>query len=385
MKRFSKFLFAAVLGSFFSASQAQELTLLDITLVFPQQEITLPLTTHPELWRSEKVLPSLPSLSKADWKTWWQDQDFAALHQSQPKIEMLAVKQWLMTINGESELEPDFLALETLLNQALAQQIDHVVVPYSRPTIAKAEFSAENSSPAHLLALGRSSLAGSSAARRKNIEVAVQKFDNTVIRPGKVFSFNRLLESVAPEQGFVPELVIKGNQTVKELGGGVCQLSTSVFRAAYQAGLPILSRKAHSYAVPYYRPIGLDAAIYLGGADLRFRNDTDAPITLRTWIDEQEVLQVALYGRSDGRVVALQGPQVSRFKTAPAPIIFQTENLPVGHWQEVNEQQHGFSTRWEREITYADGSSARDSLVSNYRAWPARWQQGTELSLAALD
>jgi vancomycin resistance protein YoaR len=77
-----------------------------------------------------------------------------------------------------------------------------------------------------------------------------------IIKPGEEFSFNHYLGPVKAEQGFLPELVIKRTGTVPELGGGLCQVSSTTFRAAMNAGLPITQRKNHAYAVQYYSPQG---------------------------------------------------------------------------------------------------------------------------------
>lgn len=158
-----------------------------------------------------------------------------------------------------------------------------------------------------LLARGESDFHGSSNARVHNIKTGASKFNGAIIKPGEEFSFNKILGEVDEKTGYQPELVIKGGQTIPEYGGGLCQLSTTVFRAAILAGLPITERRPHSFPVKYYNPQGFDATIYPGVADLKFVNDTGGHILLQTRVEGTELF-VELYGSSDGRQVAMDGP-----------------------------------------------------------------------------
>ncbi len=227
-----------------------------------------------------------------------------------------------------------------------------------------------------IIAIGESNFSGSSKARRKNIEVGASKFNGAIVPSGKTFSFNEILKDVEPSSGFVPELVIKGNTTEKEQGGGVCQVSTTAFRAALTGGFPIKSRRAHSYAVPYYKPYGIDAAVYLGQLDFRFMNDTEGDILIQTFIEEDNLFFV-FYGTDDGRNVQLEGPFISDFKKAPTPIVYATEDLPEGETTLISSQHHGFRAEWWRYISH-DGVTERDEFISEYRAWPAKVLRGTK-------
>ena len=158
-----------------------------------------------------------------------------------------------------------------------------------------------------LLARGESDFHGSTNARIHNIKTGSVKFNGTIIKPGEEFSFNNILGSVDEKTGYQYELVIKGGQSVPEYGGGICQLSTTVIRAAILAGLPITERRPHSFPVKYYNPQGFDATIYPGVTDLRFVNDTKGHILLQTRIDGTKLI-VELYGSSDGRQVTMDGP-----------------------------------------------------------------------------
>jgi vancomycin resistance protein YoaR len=166
-----------------------------------------------------------------------------------------------------------------------------------------------------LVGQGVSDFSGSSASRIHNIKVGADRYDGLIIAAGEEFSFNKHLGPVDGAHGFLPELVIKAEGTVPEFGGGLCQVSSTAFRAAFFGGLPITQRKNHSYAVSYYRWInevlppseGLDATIYPGVVDLKFQNDTGAAILVDTRVEGNR-LYFDFYGTSDNRQVAVQGP-----------------------------------------------------------------------------
>lgn len=271
--------------------------------------------------------------------------------------------------------EIDEPKLVELINQAIATGQKNVRVPAEKvysEVIVDPELEARGIR--EVIAVGESNFAGSSRARAQNIRAATKKFNGVIIKKGRTFSFNQILESVEEKDGFVRELVIKGNDTVKELGGGVCQVSTTAFRAAFSGGFPIKERKNHSYSVSYYKPFGLDAAIYLGAADLRFRNDTPGDILVQAFIDEQDLFFV-FYGTRDERKITFEGPFISNYRAAPETIVYETEDLPQGEVQEVSEAHAGFRTQWIRKVENG-GTVEEDDLVSYYRPWPAKVLRG---------
>lgn len=158
-----------------------------------------------------------------------------------------------------------------------------------------------------LVGQGKSNFAGSPKNRRYNIGVGAAKFNNTIIPPDKEFSFIEALGEITAKAGYLPELVIKGDRTIPELGGGLCQVSTTAFRAAVYAGLPILERKPHAYPVAYYNPQGMDATIYPPHPDLRFKNDTGGAMLVQTKIDKNE-LTFNFFGIKQSRAVKIIGP-----------------------------------------------------------------------------
>ncbi|MFH1308902.1 MAG: VanW family protein [Patescibacteria group bacterium] len=158
-----------------------------------------------------------------------------------------------------------------------------------------------------LLAIGKSNFAGSPESRIHNIRIGTAKFDGYLIKPDEEFSFNEILGEVGEEQGYKAELVIKKDKTIPEYGGGLCQVSTTMFRAAVNAGLEITRRYPHSFAVKYYNPQGFDATIYPPFPDLRFINNTPNHILIQAKIEEYK-LMFEFYGTSDNRIVQIDGP-----------------------------------------------------------------------------
>jgi len=160
-----------------------------------------------------------------------------------------------------------------------------------------------------LIGEGKSNFRGSTKSRIHNINVATNRFDGLLIKPGEEFSFVDILGEVDGEHGYKEELVIKKDKTEPEFGGGICQVSTTVFRAAIYSGLEITARRNHAYPVAYYNPQGMDATVYIPRPDLRFKNNTLGYILIQTKIEGTE-LTFQFYGTDDGRKVEIDGPKI---------------------------------------------------------------------------
>ena len=158
-----------------------------------------------------------------------------------------------------------------------------------------------------LLGRGESDYGHSSAARIHNIKIGMSKFNGVILKPGAEFSFNNLLGPVEEREGYQAELVIKNGGLVREFGGGLCQVATTVFRSAILSGLEIKERKPHSFPVQYYNPQGFDATIYPGIVDLRFINNTESHALIQTRLIGSR-LRVEVYGSNPGKEVAMEGP-----------------------------------------------------------------------------
>lgn len=165
-----------------------------------------------------------------------------------------------------------------------------------------------------LLGRGTSNFAGSPNNRVHNIRVGTAKFNGVLLKSGEEFSFNSILGEIGPQQGYLPELVIKQNKTIPEYGGGLCQVSTTAFRATINSGLKITERYPHAFPVKYYNPQGFDATVYPPHPDLRFINDTPNNLLIQSRVVGNEII-FEFYGTSDGREVKVIGPKILSSKS----------------------------------------------------------------------
>jgi vancomycin resistance protein YoaR len=161
-----------------------------------------------------------------------------------------------------------------------------------------------------LIGEGTSNFKGSPKNRIYNIKVAIERFNGTLIKPGEEFSFVKILGDVDANHGYLPELVIKQGVTEPEFGGGICQVSTTAFRAAIYSGLKITARRNHAYPVSYYNPQGMDSTVYVPQPDLKFINNTPRYILIQTKI-EGTILTFDFYGTDDGRKTTIDGPTIT--------------------------------------------------------------------------
>jgi len=192
-----------------------------------------------------------------------------------------------------------------------------VTVDISEPKVKTADVN--NLGITEIVGVGVSDFSGSSADRIKNLTTAVNRLNGTLIRPGEEFSTNKYAGPYDTESGFVPEKVIKGREIKKEVGGGMCQIGTTLFRMAMNTGLPITERHNHSLVVHYYEdPVngnpGTDATLYDPNLDLKFLNETDSYMLLQTSIDYKKLqLTFTLWGKPDGRKGSYTHPTVSKW------------------------------------------------------------------------
>lgn len=234
-----------------------------------------------------------------------------------------------------------------------------------------------------LLATGTSKFAGSIKSRVHNIGLASSRVNGILVAPGETFSFVKTVGEINRKSGYQTAYVISGGRTVLGDGGGVCQVSTTLFRAALNAGLQIVERNPHSYRVGYYEqesPPGIDAAIYSPSVDLKFINNTPNHILIVSEFDAKRYsLKYSIYGTSDGRKVNITEPKILS-RTAPrAPIYEVNPNLPKGTKKLMEGSVWGASVTFDREVLDKDGNQiTKDTYKSNYRAWPAVYQIGPE-------
>ncbi len=233
------------------------------------------------------------------------------------------------------------------------------------------------------LGRGYSEFAGSIAERIHNVALAAAKLNGVLIKPGETFSFNDAVGDISKTTGFLPAYVIKDGRTVLGDGGGVCQVSTTLFRAALAAGLPIVERHAHAYRVHYYEEAGFiagqDATVYAPSYDLKFKNNTPGYILIQTKTDTGNLsLTFELYGTGDGRQSAVTDQKVWG-EIPPPPDLYQDDpTLPKGTVKQVDWAAWGAKASFHYHVT-RNGEVMEDTdFYSNFRPWQAVFLRGTK-------
>jgi vancomycin resistance protein YoaR len=219
---------------------------------------------------------------------------------------------------------------------------------------------------------------GSSSGRRANIQTAASRFNGVVVGPGEEFSFNHFVGDVSPETGFEESMIIYNGRTIRGVGGGVCQVSTTAFQAAFYAGFPITERLPHGYWVSYYdsgEGKGLDATVYGPIVDLKFINDLPHHLLIETATNPQnQTVSFFFYSTSDGRSVQKDGPYVSNRVPHGPPLYEENPDLSPGVVKQVDWAVDGFDVTVDR-IVYRDGQIIRqDTFFSSYVPWQAVYQ-----------
>ena len=233
-----------------------------------------------------------------------------------------------------------------------------------------------------LIGTGVSYFAGSIPNRVFNIGLGSSLITGTIVPPGEIFSFNALVGPVSADQGFKQAYVINKGRTVLDDGGGICQVSTTVFRAALNAGFPIVKRTAHAYRVAYYEQHGfkpgLDATIFSPSVDLQFKNDTSNHILVQTVVDRTNArLEVDIYGTSDGRRVEISDPVVTKVTPAPEPLYQDDPTLPKGTKKQVDFAAAGATAVFTRKVYMGNELIINETIRSNFRPWQAVYLVGT--------
>ncbi len=282
------------------------------------------------------------------------------------KIDTLALQDTLETTLQTSltapETEQSVIAIPT------TRTLPEVTVPDSLKALGVTD----------LVGVGYSDFSGSPSGRIHNINEGLSQFNGVLIDPGAEFSFMEHLSPVDAAHNFLPELVIKGDETIPEYGGGMCQVSSTMFRAALYSGLTITSRTNHSYAVSYYaRPFGygLDATVYDPNPDFKFLNDTPGSLLVQSYADGDSAYYV-FYGTNDGRRVTMEGPYAYDYRSVPTDVITYVTTLEPGV-RSLKEHGHtGFKVDWTRTITRTDGTMTTETIHSDYEARPEKWEEG---------
>jgi vancomycin resistance protein YoaR len=232
-----------------------------------------------------------------------------------------------------------------------------------------------------LVSTGQSFYAGSSEERMKNIGAASTSQHGVIVKPGEVFSFNHNLGDVSLDTGYAEALIIYNGRTIKGVGGGVCQVSTTAFRAAFNGGYPIIERWPHAYRVGWYERgtgPGLDASVFSPVVDFKFKNDTPYHILVEAYAnDVAGRLTFKLYSTNDGRQVAISEPVVENVIPHPEDKIEEDPTLPAGTRQQVDYAADGADVTVTRTVTRNGQVISEDRVFTRYQPWQAIFKVGT--------
>lgn len=241
-----------------------------------------------------------------------------------------------------------------------------------------------------VLGVGESNLSGSPANRVKNIQNGATLLNGTLIKPDDTFSLLTTLGPFTEENGYLPELVIKGDRIIPEIAGGLCQIGTTTFRGAMNAGLPIVERRNHSLVVSYYNDPrnnlpGTDATIYDPSPDLKFTNNTGHYVLITTDINTTTgALAFTFWGTSDGRKASYSEPIVSSWIPAGETKNIETLDLAPGTTK-CQSKHPGANASFVYTLVNADGTTTEQTFTSSYRALPEICLVGVEKLSEPID
>ena len=232
-----------------------------------------------------------------------------------------------------------------------------------------------------LIGEGRSDYTHSIPQRIHNLLLGTSKFNGVLIPKGATFSFNETVGDISSTTGYQPAYVIKEGRTVLGDGGGICQVSTTLFRAVLNTGLPIAEYHSHAYRVGYYendsKP-GLDATVYGPTVDFKFINDTPASILIQTESDEEnQTLTFKFYGKKDKRSVQLSTPILSDYSSAPEAQFQDDPTLKKGVVKQVDFAAPGGRSRYSYKVTKGKEVTFQKDFNIWYRPWRAIFLVGT--------
>ena len=228
---------------------------------------------------------------------------------------------------------------------------------------------------------------GSSAARIQNIQTSASRFHGVLVPPGATFSMGEVLGDVSLDNGYAEALIIFGNRTIQGVGGGVCQVSTTLFRTAFFSGYPINERHPHAYRVSYYEQTasgnvnpkfaGLDATVFVPVVDFKFTNDTPYWLLMETYVNVgARRLTWKFYSTSDGRTVDWDTTGLQNVVEAPEPLYQENPDLDKGEIKQVDWAADGADVAIYRTVNRGDQVYLQDTFSTHYLPWRAVYEYG---------
>ncbi|PIR52868.1 hypothetical protein COU76_03760 [Candidatus Peregrinibacteria bacterium CG10_big_fil_rev_8_21_14_0_10_49_10] len=261
--------------------------------------------------------------------------------------------------------------------EALQRGISDITLPVSelQPQITIQDADLQDSGIQEVLAVGESDYRGSPQNRQHNIETGLSKFNGHIVPQGTVFSFDTVLGPVNQSTGYRKELVIQGDKTLPDYGGGLCQVSTTAYRGVWEYGFPIQDRVNHSYSVRYYFPQGTDATIYPPYKDVKFVNDSPGDLLIQTYSEDGRAYFI-YYGTRDARETSVMGPYTWGTEAPPPDREERTTDIPPGTTRKVGERVPGVKAGWLRVIRNENDQETKEQYISVYEARPRFTQIG---------
>ncbi len=288
------------------------------------------------------------------------------------------------TVGLKVDVSASLDALETAI--AAGQSAAELQVIRTEPQVANTATAADLGIT-QLVSAETSYFFGSTAARLQNIQAASSRFHGVLVAPGETFSMGKYLGDVSLENGFAEALIIYGGRTIKGVGGGVCQVSTTLFRTAFFGGFPINERYAHAYRVGYYEQrangsidtllAGFDATVYFPLVDFKFTNDTPHWLLMETYYNEAgRSLTWKFYSTSDGRSVTFDTTGPTNITPAPAPVMQENPELREGEIKQVDWAAEGADVTINRIVNRDGKILFVDKFTTHYEPWQAVCEYG---------
>ncbi len=271
----------------------------------------------------------------------------------------------------------DIEAAVELTIAALEGGADRVTLPMiaTPPTVTVNDPELRAQGITELVTIGESDYSNSPVNRVHNINVGLKRFNGHLIPKDSVFSFVGVLGPVDAAAGYRQELVIKGDKTVPDYGGGLCQISSTAYRGIWEYGFPIVQRKNHSYSVSHYFPQGTDATIYPPNVDMKFTNDSPGALLIQTYAADDEAYFL-FYGTKDERQAEVVGPFLWDRVAAPPDRTELTTDLAPGEKKKVGSAVPGVKAQWYRLIDRPGQARVIETVFSHYAARPNYTQVG---------
>jgi len=274
------------------------------------------------------------------------------------------------------------------INQKATQGEHNIplALDYTQPAVGN-DATAEKLGITGVTSVQNSYFYGSSASRIKNIETAAARFHGLLVAPGETFSMAQALGDVSLDTGYAEALIIYGNRTIKGVGGGVCQVSTTLFRTAFFGGYPVVERYPHAYRVSYYELTrsgsvdtdlaGLDATVFVPVVDLKFINDTPNWLLMETYVKpEARVLTWKFYSTPDGRHVEWETSGLQNIEDPPEPLYQENDDLAQGEIRQVDWEAAGADVTVTRTVTRDGQVISQDEFTTHYLPWRAVYEYG---------